>query len=144
MRWWVISLVVALAGCASSRPASESPLDPAMSSSPLVGQRWELRLIGTDQYWRGEQPAYFTLSPDNGQLRLIGSNGCNRLVGEVLLGEGQRIDFGNLASTRMACPGTPQAAQVNAMLSQAYRYLIDHNRLVFFGPDSLVLGAFKH
>ncbi|SDL25289.1 Heat shock protein HslJ [Modicisalibacter muralis] len=143
MRCWVILMVVALAGCATSRPASQSPADTAMHSSPLVGQRWELILIGTDEYWQGRQPAYFSLSPDNGRLRFIGSNGCNRLTGTVTLGEGQRIDFGNLASTRMACPGIPQAAQVNALLSQAYRYLIDHDRLVLFGPDSLVLGAFQ-
>lgn len=143
MRWWVILMVVVLAGCATSRPAPQSSADTAMLSSPLVGQRWELILLGTDEYWQGQQPAYFMVSPDNGRLRLTGSNGCNRLTGEVTLGEGQRIDFGNLASTRMACPGTPQADQVNALLSQAYRYLIDHDRLVFFGPDSLVLGAFQ-
>lgn len=141
MRWWVILMMVALAGCATSRPQSSA--DTAMLSSPLVGQRWELILIGTDEYWQGQQPAYFTLSPDNDRLRLAGSNGCNRLAGVVTLGEGQRIDFGGLASTRMACPDLPQAAQVNALLSQAYRYLIDHDRLVLFGPDSLVLGSFQ-
>lgn len=145
MRWWVMLMMVAamLAGCAASpqAPVSRDELGPM--AAPLVGSRWELLLFDTDEYWQGRQPAYFSLSPDNGRLRLVGSNGCNRISGSVTLGEGQRIAFDGLASTRMACPSLPQAARVNAMLSQAYRYLIDHDRLVLFGPNSLVLGAFQ-
>ncbi len=143
MRWWMVLLVIVLAGCGTSRPAPQTASGAAVSSSPVVGPQWRLTLIGTDERWRGERPAYIELIPENGHLRLVGSDGCNRLSGTAMLGEGQRIDIRGLASTRRACAGTPQAAEVGAMLSRAYRYLIDHNLLVLFGPDSRVLGGFR-
>ncbi len=75
--------------------------------------------------------------------RVSGSDGCNQFTGKVSLGESQRIEFSELASTRMACPNMEDAKRVTDMLDTAYRYLIDHDRLVFFGPDSRVLGGWR-
>ena len=139
MRWW-IPLLIVLAGCAAPRSTPDAP--PSAMASPLVGPQWTLVLIGTDERWQGERPAHFTLSPDGSVLRLVGSDGCNRLRGKVLLGEGRRIEVSDLATTRMACEQA-QAAQVGAMLRQAYRYLIDHDRLVRRGRDRRILGGFQ-
>jgi heat shock protein HslJ len=46
--------------------------------------------------------------------RVSGSTGCNRFFGPVEL-DGDRISFGNLATTRMACP--------DALMDQERRFL---------------------
>ncbi|MFD2436454.1 META domain-containing protein [Modicisalibacter luteus] len=105
--------------------------------------RWELTLIGTDEWWKGERKAYFSLLPKGKILQLVGSDGCNTLQGEATLGHERRLVVSDLATTRMACPGLPQSPQVAELLSQAYRYLLDHDRLVLMGRDGHVLGGFK-
>ncbi|WP_231566408.1 META domain-containing protein [Litchfieldella xinjiangensis] len=144
----VLSLVgLVLTGCAGS-PTPETtrqdvPAQAAGSGSPVVGPRWRLILFGTDERWSGSEPAWFEVTPGNGAWRLTGSDGCNRFNGDVSFDDGNRIRIDNVSSTRRACSGADQAEQVTAMLEQAYRYLIDHNRLVFFGRDSRVLGGFQ-
>ncbi|MCG6658612.1 META domain-containing protein [Halomonas campisalis] len=133
---------VTLAAC-GSQPTDTSRDRDALSGDlegPVVGQRWNLLLVGTDERLSMPQPAHFTISPDG---RVTGSDGCNQMNGRVRLGESQRIEFSQLATTRRACPQAEDAARVTGMLETAYRYLIDHDRLVFFGPDQRVLGGFR-
>ncbi|MFC3282778.1 META domain-containing protein [Litchfieldella rifensis] len=144
--WVAIGLVaVLLSGCAGSSPPAPQREQAAMdvADSPVIGPRWRLILLGTDERWSGNQPAWFEVAPEGGTLRLVGSDGCNRLSGQVELDDGNRIRIQNLASTRMACPNMAEAQRANALLENAYRYLIDDDRLVFFGRDSRVLGGFQ-
>lgn len=145
-----LAVVLALAGCAGSPsapgPDAERQSDSTPSTaqqSPLVGERWQLILLGTSERWSSDQPAYIEIEHAGGELRLSGSNGCNRLMGQVQLDDGNRIQVGELASTRMACPNMADAQRVEELLNNAYRYLIDHDRLVLFGSDSRVLGGFQ-
>ncbi|MGJ7456690.1 META domain-containing protein [Halomonas sp. MA07-2] len=128
-----------LAAC-GGRP--DAPLDEreASLSGPVVEQRWNLLLVGTDERLSLSEPAWFRISSDG---RVTGSDGCNEMNGRVRLGESQRIEFSQLATTRRACPQGEDAARVSGMLETAYRYLIDHDRLVFFGPDQRVLGGWR-
>lgn len=142
-RHWIAAvMVLVLAGCGSSRPAEEMPAS-YQADSPLVGARWELTLIGTDEWWQGERKAYFSLLPEGKKLQLVGSDGCNTLQGEATLGDERRLTFSDMATTRIACSGSPQSSQVTEILSQAYRYLLDHDRLILMGRDGHVLGGFK-
>ncbi|ATJ81363.1 META domain-containing protein [Halomonas beimenensis] len=131
-------LLALLAGCAAG-PAPVSEPDEALSG-PVVGPRWNLLLVGTSERLELPTTPFFEIAPDG---RVSGHDGCNRFTGRVELGPDNRIAFGRLASTRMACPHQAEAGQVTAMLDRAYRYLIDHDRLVFFGPDQRVLGGFR-
>ncbi|EPC01966.1 hypothetical protein L861_20150 [Litchfieldella anticariensis FP35 = DSM 16096] len=138
-------LAILLAGCAgSSTPVPDrQQAQTAAAESPVVGPRWRLILIGTDERWVGSEPAWFEVIPNGGALRLTGSDGCNRLNGQVSFDDGNRIHIENLASTRMACPNLANAQRVGMLFENAYRYLIDGDRLVFFGRDSRVLGGFQ-
>lgn len=141
--WLVAGMMLLMGGCATSAPTPDVSTDANTDESPLVGARWELVLLGTDVWWQGERKAYFSLLPKGKILQLVGSDGCNTLKGEATLGDRRRIAISDLATTRMACPGLPQSSQVADTLSQAYRYLIDHDRLVLMGRDGHVLGGFK-
>lgn len=143
---WIMGLVLTglLAGC-SSAPAPGSGQDQAVTTdaSPVVGPRWNLLLLGTSERWPHPDTPYFEVVRQGGDLRLVGSDGCNRISGALRLESGNRFLVENLASTRMACPNGADAQRVDAMLNDAYRYLIDHDRLVLFGRDSRVLGGFR-
>ncbi|MDR5865215.1 META domain-containing protein [Halomonas koreensis] len=131
-------LILLLAGCAAG-PAPVSEPGDALSG-PVVGPRWNLLLVGTSERLDLPTTPFFEIAPDG---RVSGHDGCNRFHGRVELGPDNRIEFGRLASTMMACPHMEQSERMTAMLDDAYRYLIDHDRLVFFGPDQRVLGGFR-
>ena len=144
--WRLLPLLASaalLSACSSSSGPSTAP-QPGPSDSSLSGaiveQRWNLLLVGTDERLSMPETPFFQISKAG---KVSGHDGCNRFTGEVTLGENQRIEFGQLATTRMACPQMGDAKQVTDMLETAYRYLIDHDRLVFFGPDSRVLGGWR-
>lgn len=142
MKGWLAALsMVMLAGC-SSAPQQERIDTPqgGTLSGPVVEQRWNLLLVGTDERLSMPETPFFRIGRDG---KVSGSDGCNQFTGKVSLGESQRIEFSELASTRMACPNMEDAKRVTDMLGTAYRYLIDHDRLVFFGPDSRVLGGWR-
>lgn len=143
--YWLVAgmMMLLMGGCATSASTQDVSSSADIAESPLVGARWELVLLGTDVWWQGERKAHFSLLPKGKILQLVGSDGCNTLRGEATLGNGRRIAISDLVTTRMACPGLPQSSQVADMLSQAHRYLLDHDRLVLMGRDGHVLGGFK-
>ena len=135
----VLAAAALLAACGSRSPAPAEDSSGALEG-PLVEQRWNLLLVGTDERLSMPSTPFFRIGRDG---KVSGSDGCNQFTGTVSLGESQRIEFSELASTRMACPNMEDAKRVTDMLDTAYRYLIDHDRLVFFGPDSRVLGGWR-
>lgn len=137
----LVLVVMSLAAC-GGQPTEPDRQDPPRASSdhPVVGQRWNLLLLGTDERLSLPETPHFIVSPEG---RVSGSDGCNQLNGQARLGEGNRIEFSELATTRRGCPQLEEAKRVTAMMENAYRFLIDHDRLVFFGPDQRVLGGWK-
>ena len=140
---WLASLALLLSACSSapgpSSPAPQGPGDSSFSGA-IVEQRWNLLLVGTDERLAMPETPFFHISREG---KVSGSDGCNRITGQVKLGDNQRIEFSNLGTTRMAWPQMGDAKRVTDMMESAYRYLIDHDRLVFFGPDSRVLGGWR-
>ncbi len=144
LRWIGALAMSLLVGCGSTPPAPEreAATPTASSDSPVIGPRWQLILLGSDERWQGAEPAWFEAESGRGGLRLSGSDGCRRLDGNLALDDGNRIAIEGLGAGR-DCAGAPQAARVAEMMQAAHRYLIDHDRLVFFGRDSRVLGGFQ-
>ncbi|HSP32077.1 MAG TPA: META domain-containing protein [Halomonas sp.] len=137
------SAALLLSACSSAPGPSSAPQEAPRGSSlsgPIVEQRWNLLLVGTNERLSMPESPYFQIASDG---KVSGHDGCNRFTGDVKLGDNQRIEFGELATTRMACPNMDDAQRVTDMMETAYRYLIDHDRLVFFGPDSRVLGGWR-
>ncbi|WP_111413403.1 META domain-containing protein [Billgrantia lactosivorans] len=141
-RLGLMTAAVALLAACGSQPSEPTRQEGerVASDHPVVGQRWNLLLVGTDERLSMPDTPHFVVSPEG---RVSGSDGCNSLNGRVSLGEGNRIEFSELATSRRGCPQLEDAKRVTAMMENAYRFLIDHDRLVFFGPDQRVLGGWK-
>jgi heat shock protein HslJ len=72
---------------------------------PLEGTYWvltELQGKKVTQPDNGGKPYFIYFSKDKSRVSLSG--GCNIMGGSYQLMEGNRIKFGNMMSTRMACP----------------------------------------
>ncbi|MGY6566176.1 MAG: META domain-containing protein [Halomonadaceae bacterium] len=135
----LVAMSLAACGGKPTEPARQD--QPRVSSDhPVVGQRWNLLLVGTNERLSMPETPYFVVSPDG---RVTGSDGCNEINGRVNLDGGNRIQFGELGTTRRGCPQLDDAKRVTGMMEDAYRFLIDHDRLVFFGRDQRVLGGWR-
>ncbi|MBA2780556.1 META domain-containing protein [Billgrantia kenyensis] len=135
-----VAMSLAACGGKPSEPSRQDAPRIASSDHPVVGQRWNLLLVGTDERLSMPETPHFVVAPDG---RVTGSDGCNQINGRVRLDEGNRIQFSDLATTRRGCPQLEDAQRVTDMMETAYRFLIDHDRLVFFGPDQRVLGGWR-
>jgi putative lipoprotein len=99
---------------------------PAAHAQPIEGATWRAERIRGGEV-TGTAP---TLSVAGG--RLAGSGGCNRLMGSADI-SGDRIRFGGVASTRMACPPPAMEQEGNflAALSATRAFRIESGRLIF-------------
>jgi heat shock protein HslJ len=101
LAWFVIPVLTVLTACAM--PGAPAP-------APLVGSEWRLEdLGGRGVLDRVEATLVF---PEAG--RVAGNSSCNRFFGSYTLMQ-DRVAFGQLGGTRMACP--------EAVSEQETRYL---------------------
>ncbi|MFN4283968.1 MAG: META domain-containing protein [Alphaproteobacteria bacterium] len=96
-------MLCALAACASRETAST-----AADSAPLVGTRWVLTKLGDTTVAPAEREAFLTLQASD--QRASGYAGCNMFAGPYQLA-GDKLSFGPLAMTRMACPPPGMAVE---------------------------------
>ena len=77
--------------------------------------------------------------------RAYGSGGCNRYTGQATLGDKNGLQFGPLASTRMACPGDTdrqEAAYLKALQSVS-SYHLNQGDLILLDKDFNKVVEFK-
>jgi heat shock protein HslJ len=116
---WVhgLPLMAALAGCAAQTAAPVS----------LWGSEWRLQDVGGLAAMA--QPAATLAFPQPGQA--AGHGSCNRFFGTVEI-ERDRIQFGPLAATKMACMGgaSQQEMRYLGALQKAQRYEVQGDTLL--------------
>jgi heat shock protein HslJ len=64
------------------------------------------------------------------ERRVAGSTGCNRIMGAYTLGDDSGLQFGNLATTMMACPGMETEAAFLAALRSIQSSKIQDGQLI--------------
>src|SRR4051812_46045487 len=120
---------VMLTACPSPRPSGTAD-SAAMSAAPdtsapaaaLEGTEWRLADIGGQPSPAGADSTRhpgFTLLAEGRKVQ--GSAGCNRMAGTYQL-DGQKLRFGPLATTRMACPAMETETAFLKALEATTRY----------------------
>lgn len=100
MLWLIAPLMLGLQACANPATPAAEP------TAGLWGTQWTLVAMGAQAAMPTPQA---TLQfPEPG--RAAGNGSCNRFSGEVTVTQ-DRITFGNLASTKMACMGGAMAQE---------------------------------
>lgn len=111
----------------------------AGSELALVG-KWRIEAVrGADAF--DPSATVFELGPDG---RLATTVGCNRIAGAPNL-EGDRITFGAMASTRMACPPPLDRLEATylAALTAARTWRVEGTKLMLLdaqGEAAVTLG----
>lgn len=110
---------------------------------PLEGTYWKLVVLGNEPVAAAEKQreAHFILHPSD--KRVSGSGGCNRLAGGYKL-EGDRLTFGKIAATMMACPqGMETERNFLAALQKATRAKITQQQLELIDSGGGVVARFE-
>lgn len=158
----VPATLVALQGIVTARPSAEESQPPratlvverfidikpgetclvAMNDSPLRNTYWKLvRLNGrpVEAAERQREPHLIFASHE---LRISGSGGCNRITGSITL-DGNKLRFGQMASTRMACvSGMEQEDRFLRSLSTIERYKINGSHLTLLDKSGAAVAEF--
>ncbi|TDR55990.1 heat shock protein HslJ [Halomonas ventosae] len=97
---------LALAGCTGLDATSGG----ATVNEPLENTYWKLVTVGERKAVVIEEAREAHLVLHAEDARLAGSTGCNRMMGEYER-DGDRLRFGQVATTMMACPGEVMALE---------------------------------
>jgi heat shock protein HslJ len=130
-------LAVMLAACPSPRSSATADSIGA-SASPDTSAEWRLADIGGQPSPAGADSMRhpgFTLLAEGRKVQ--GSAGCNRMTGTYQL-DGQKLKFGPLATTRMACPAMQTETAFLKALEATTRYEVSGSSLTLFGADTAV------
>lgn len=105
--------------------------------APLRNTHWVLRQLATEPVTvpEGGRELYLLLRAD--QARAEGNGGCNRFSGSFEQPTPEQLRFGNLLSTKMACPALEVEAQFMSALSKVAYYRITGDTLQLYpGPPT--------
>ena len=119
----------------TSAPAAPAPTAPAAA---LEGTEWRLADIGGQPSPAGADSTRhpgFTLIAEGRKVQ--GLAGCNRMNGTYHL-DGQKLKFGPLATTRMACPDMQTETAFLKALEATTRYEVSGSSLTLYGADTAV------
>lgn len=109
----------------------------------LENTYWKLMRIGTTGVFVAERQRepHLILHPSAG--RISGSGGCNRLAGSYQV-DGDRITFGQMVGTMMACPdGMEHERAFHDVLGKAARWRIEGERLELLDAKGENLASFE-
>lgn len=140
--WLALGLSVACAPPSNSGDETTSAAGSVSETSALVGPRW--RLVELDGQTAiaggGAREPHLIFSRSEGADRVGGATGCNTMGGGYTA-DGDRIDFSQLMSTKMACIEEDRMRQETRFLSaleRADRYAISGDMLTLSAGDSVV------
>lgn len=110
----------------------------------ITGKQWMLTSIpGSDVKAEPGPGGIPFLRLETAGDRFSGSGGCNRLSGNYSTGEGNRLGFHRIASTKMACRDLPLEPLFLERLQQTASFLISGDTLELSGGNGATLLRFR-
>lgn len=113
------------------------------AASPFHDTYWKLVRLGETPVAAAEKQSEPHLIFASHESHVSGSGGCNRVMGGFKL-DGDKLRFGHLASTMMACPtGMEQEQQFLQSLDKVERYRISGSHLELLDGAGTVIARFE-
>lgn len=130
------------AGNRIDRMMLQRAADTAKRNRPLTNTYWKLtELRGAAAQASAKQREPHLILQHEGQ-RLAGSGGCNRLLGSYQI-DGQKLAFGKVASTMMAChQGMEQEAAFVRALEETHSWRVEADRLELLDQSGTIIARF--
>lgn len=113
---------------------------PAFAAPSVLSGKWRIvQIAGAEGFDAARTRAEFSA---NG--RFASTVGCNRIAGMPQV-SGEKIAFGRMMMTRMACPGALDETEraYLAALRDVRGWRVEGETLTFFGPDGAALVALE-
>jgi heat shock protein HslJ len=110
---------------------------------PLTGTDWRLVKLGDEAVKASDSGREAHMVLDAKTNRVSGAGGCNQLVGGWKV-DGDRIEFGQMASTMMACAhGMDAEGKFLKALESANRWRVSGQELELMDGAGLVVAVFE-
>ncbi|MBT8129966.1 MAG: META domain-containing protein [Gammaproteobacteria bacterium] len=121
-----LAAILLVAGCTDSGQSGHTP---------LLGTTWNLVELNNSKIQHpGPQVPHLRFETD----KVTGNDGCNNFFGAYTL-DGNKLKFGMLASTRMACPQINDLdIEFNKVISITTSYSISGRKLELFEEGKLL------
>lgn len=137
---------VLLASCQSKNTTTHNtgPAPETSASKSLEGTYWvltELEGKPVAPAAKDEKPSFIYFNA--AKKRVAVSGGCNGMGGSYELLEGNRIRFGQMMSTMMACPDMTKEEGLKQMTALVDMYMIDGDNLSFSKARMAPVARFK-
>jgi len=149
MRGFMAGLILCglLGGLSMAGPAQTGKVggagSAAGSSVPLEKTEWKLVRLGDGAVKVEDQHRQPQLVLDAASHRVSGSGGCNRIMGGYEL-NGEKLTFGQMASTMMACASGMETEQnFLKALGQVKRWKITGHELELMDGAGKVVAVFE-
>lgn len=124
--------------------AEKYVLQKVITDSKLEGKTWQLVELMGEEVAMAPGNTYPNITFNSERSQAVGNNGCNRFMGSYELKSGNRIAFGNIASTLMACENMDKASRFNEVLQEADNYAISGDTLLSLNKARMApLARFK-
>ncbi|MFL9844001.1 META domain-containing protein [Flavobacterium rhizosphaerae] len=129
--WGFVLMFLLLAGCGSSKSASES-------MEILTATDWKLSSIKGEGVDSSEYPKEIPTVTFTNDLKITGNGGCNQFGGSYNINEENGINISELVSTKMFCEGVAENKFFDA-LNSANIIKITEDKLVLYDEADEVL-----
>ena len=77
------------------------------------------------------------------QLRLLGNDGCNEIMGKINIVDTERLEFGTLGGTKKLCPDQESPEIFKGLLRNTKRYKIEKLKLALMDQRGKVVMRFQ-
>jgi len=125
--------VLVIIGCSSS----ESSVDNA----PLTGTEWTLFEMNDIKY-ESAAGKNVTMKFDSKEKQINGKAPCNTYGGPYTKSS-NKLSFGGLYSTEMACDELGKEQEYFSMLAKVFAYQVSGDKLYLFDSGGMVVARFK-
>lgn len=122
---------VIIAGCQSQHKAVTSQPQPQIiTPTEMQETYWKLtELMGKPVVMNENMKKEIHIILKKEGNKVLGFSGCNTIMGQYELKDGNRIAFSGMASTMMACPDLAIESEFNKMLGTVDNYSINGNTM---------------
>lgn len=120
---------------------STAPAD-TMPAPAITGIKWmvsEVNGKSLSAYPSQNKPPYLLLTSEG---RAEGTGGCNGMSGGYSMGDGNKISFQQMISTKMACPDMTLESDFSSALMNATMYAMENGMLVLRNDANTALIKF--
>ena len=143
MKYLFLAAILSAFTFTNCNTSKKSTPDTSMNS-PLLSTDWKLVELNGHKIVNpipNQKLADIKLMPEGS--RLVGSGGCNSMMGVFESDEKSRLKFSGIAMTKMACPDMSIEAQLSKVLSETNNYVINGKTLMLLKGKKPPLAKFE-